>query len=70
MNTSTTWTIARNERTSLYEIHADGCRHTTMSRHLDVMVTGYYDGLTGREAKARYEADNEGCLAKLGPCAR
>jgi hypothetical protein len=60
--------IAYNDSTSLYEVHAAGCRHTTMNARLEVMVT--VEAPTGAEAAAQFEAGNEDCLTKLGPCAR
>lgn len=65
--TATTWTIARDTRTSDYAIHRDGCRHL-IARHLEVHVTGRTG--TAQEVADRFEAGNEGCWAVLGPCAR
>src|SRR3954452_21705818 len=63
-----TFTVARNERTSLYEVHLAGCRHL-IAAHLDVMA-GEYEAATGAAVKAEFDADNEDCVAKLGPCAK
>lgn len=63
-----TFTIARNEKTTLYEVHAKGCKHIAMSWHLDPMTDK--EAATGAEAAATYESENEGCLTKLGPCAK
>lgn len=63
-----TFAIARNARTSLYEVHADGCRHL-IARHLEMMTTGNA-GETGQEVADEFEARNDGCFATLGPCAR
>jgi hypothetical protein len=62
-----TWTIARNEKTSLYEIHAAGCKHL-IAKHLEVMSD--YEAATGAALKETFEARNEDCFAKLGPCAK
>lgn len=67
--------VAFNNRTTLYEVHVAGCRHLTMG------VTGnprtarfdYARPVEAESAKAcaaDFEAGNEGCLTKLGPCAR
>ncbi len=60
--------IARNESTSLYEVHAAGCRHTAMNPRLELLVTA--TGASGAAVAADFEAANEGCFTKLGPCAR
>jgi len=63
-----TYTVAFNGKTTMYEVHADGCKHL-MARHLDVCSMGYI-GPDGAWVKNAFEAQNEGCLAKLGPCAK
>lgn len=58
--------VARNERTSLYEVHKAGCAHLNLP-HMDVMVGSVEasDGVTLAENSA-YE--NEGCGYTTGPC--
>lgn len=65
--TGTTWTIARNDKTTYYEVHADGCKHL-IARHMEIMSTGLTG--TSREVAAEFERGNDYCLAKLGPCAK
>lgn len=57
--------IARNNRTTLYEVHASGCKHTASAR-FDYFVMKR--GETGAEVAAKFEEENEGCATKLGPC--
>lgn len=59
--------IAFNARTTLYEIHRAGCTHL-ISKHLE--VTGSIEATSGEDAARTFEAQNDGCLAKLGPCAK
>jgi hypothetical protein len=67
-NTATArWTVACNGRTSFYEVHAAGCRHL-MAAHLDIMYTA--EAESGKAEQKRFNEGNEGCIAKLGPCAR
>ena len=63
----TTWIIALNGRNSYYEIHESGCHHL-VSPHLDIMVSR--EGDDPKAAAAEYEAQNEGCFTRLGPCAK
>lgn len=61
------FTIARNARTSLYELHKDGCAHT-IARHME--VCGNVEGTDG-DTVAAYEADhNDGCAYTTGPCVK
>jgi hypothetical protein len=60
--------IAFNDSTTLYEVHAAGCRHTAMNPRLEVFLT--VEAAAGITAADMFEAVNEGCLTKLGPCAR
>jgi hypothetical protein len=64
----TKFDIARNDSTSLYEVHAAGCRHTAINPRLETVVT--VEATSGLVAADMFEAVNEGCLTKLGPCAR
>lgn len=61
------WTIAMNDKTTMYEVHAEGCKHL-MSKHLLTMTSE--EASSGAEAAEIYEASNEGCLTVLGPCAK
>lgn len=63
-----TYLVARNEKTTLYEVHAQGCKHL-IAAHLDQHHMAYI-GRDGAWVKQTFEAQNEGCLAKLGPCAK
>lgn len=60
--------VARNERTSLYEVHAAGCAHLTMSKHLAHGFTT--EGGSATEVAAEFESQNDGCLTKVSPCAK
>lgn len=62
------FTITRNEKTSLYEVHTAGCKHLTMSKHLTPGAT--VEAATGAEAAATFESRNDDCYTKLGPCAK
>lgn len=66
MNT-TTWTTARNDKTSLYEVHADDCKHL-IARHMEVMTTGNVG--EPMDIAQQSAENNGGCVFKLGPCAR
>lgn len=59
--------IARNTRSTLYEVHAEGCQHLIAS-HLEKMST--VEAETGADAAAGFEARNDGVETKLGPCAK
>ena len=63
-----TYTVAFNQNKSTYEVHAEGCRHITVNAALEPMGTSEAD--TGAEVAAQFAQRNEGCSAKLGPCAR
>jgi hypothetical protein len=59
--------VAYNERKGIYEVHAQGCKHISMS--LERMCTK--EGATGKEVAAAYDAENDGIEGtKVGPCAR
>jgi hypothetical protein len=60
------WTVARNDKTSFYEVHKAGCAHLN-ARHME--PSGQYAGQPGAVADA-FQAGNDGCLTRLGPCAR
>jgi hypothetical protein len=60
--------IAYNESTSLYEVHAAGCRHLSLNPRLEVTLT--VTAVSGDAAAKSFEGGNEGCITKLGPCAR
>lgn len=60
--------ILRNDRTSLYEVHVEGCAHK-IARHMEQMH-GSYEAPTGQQVAIDFEKGNEGCLAALGPCAK
>lgn len=60
--------VLRNERTSFYEVHVEGCAHK-MARHQERM-SGSYEAETGQQVAVEFEEGNEGCLAVLGPCAK
>jgi hypothetical protein len=61
------FTIARNAKTGLYEIHATGCAHL-ISKKFD--STSTTTAASGADAAAAFEAANEDCYTKLGPCAK
>lgn len=63
-----TYLVARNQKTSLYEVHAQGCKHL-MAAHLESHNVAYV-APDGEWVKRTFEAQNEGCFAKLGPCAK
>lgn len=66
-NVTKTWAIAVNQKTSLYEVHAEGCKHL-ISSHLQVCSESHAE--TGKAAGAEFEAGNDYCFTKLGPCAK
>jgi hypothetical protein len=61
------WTIARNDKTSFYEVHAAGCKHLIAS-YIEPMGPAY-DG-NPADIAADFNASNDGCIALLGPCAK
>lgn len=61
-------TVARNDKTSLYEVHVTGCFHL-QAPHMEPMYSST-DFAHPAELVADFENGNEGCYAKLGPCAR
>jgi len=63
-----TFVIAFNENNTLYEIHAQGCKHL-MVKKLHVTSLAYVGG-DSAWVKKDFEYRNEGCLAKIGPCAK
>ena len=63
-----TFVAARNDRSGLYEVHAQECFHLR-SPSLDV-CPGTYEAPTGQQVAIEFEQANEGCLAALGPCAK
>jgi hypothetical protein len=72
MNTTTApaaqaFDILRNDRTSYYEIHVSGCRHQ-IAAHMEHMVTKTAESAAA--LSSWFDAGNDGCLSKLGPCAR
>lgn len=58
--------IGYNSRTSLYEVHVEGCSHPTRSLEYSYPA----EAESGTAAAATFEARNEGCLTKLAPCAK
>ena len=62
-----TFTIARNNRTSLYEVHKAGCAHTRLG-HMDFRtdVEGTDGDTIARESAER----NEGWGYTTGPCVK
>ncbi len=64
----TTYRIARNSKTTLYEVHADGCKHL-IAPHFD-NVSSPVAGTSGQTVAADFEARNDDCYAKIGPCAK
>jgi hypothetical protein len=62
------YTVARNIRTSYYEIHKAGCRHLGMTSKFDCWSKGR--GSTAAEAAADFEAANDDCFTKISPCAK
>lgn len=62
------FTVARNSKSSIYEVHSDGCAHLNRP-FMEVCVTGL-QGESG-EAVARQSAnENEGCAYTTGPCVK
>lgn len=59
------YSLARNASTSLYEVHKDGCQHLATG---GLENLGTIEGSSAADALATFEAANEGCLGKLGPC--
>lgn len=65
----TTYTIAvPTEGTATVQVHATGCRHTTMGHRLETL--GTITGTTATEAAAAYRSRNEGITTRISPCAR
>jgi hypothetical protein len=63
-----TFTVARNDKTSFYEVHRQGCFHLK-AKHMEVM-SGTYEAETGQAVAVQGETGNEGCFYRLGPCAK
>mgnify|MGYP000846868675 FL=1 len=56
--------IGRNPSTSLYEVHKSGCRHLRRLENPSPAVAGE----SAQAVADTFEAENDGCLATLGPC--
>ena len=63
------YSITRNTKTTLYEIHKIGCRHLALN-HQEVMVEDEPFEGTGEELAANFTEENEGCTSKTAPCVR
>ena len=64
------WAIRFDEVSTFYEVHADGCRHLQRKRfHGSASSLAVLDSVTGSGAAARFEAENDGCVTRLAPCA-
>jgi hypothetical protein len=61
------YTILRNARTTYYEVHVAGCKHQ-IARHMEHMVD--QEATSGAALAADSAASNDGCLYRLGPCAK
>lgn len=61
----TQFTVARNAKTSLYEIHKEGCAHTNFGF---MEATGTVEAESGNEAAQREAERNDGCAYTTGPC--
>lgn len=60
----TTYNIARNPRTTIYELHADGCRHLArLDTGADVT------GDDPAETATAFEEANDGILVTVANCA-
>lgn len=68
--------VAYNNRTSYYEVHSAGCKHLAMGATGNPYTAKFDYVRPPKEAEsakafaAEFEAGNEGCLTKLGPCAK
>lgn len=60
------FTVARNSKTSVYEVHKDGCAHLNFP-FMEVMVTGVV-GESGNAVAKQSSEENEGCGYTTGPC--
>ena len=63
------WSVAYNEWTTLYEVHKAGCKHLTHPKFGDGFCINTWTGESAAQIAADFEAGNEGCITKLGPCA-
>lgn len=63
--TTPAFQLARNAKTSLYEVHAHGCTHLTFLDDAHDI-----DGTNGPEAAQTYADQNDGLIIKLGPCVK
>lgn len=61
------YTIACNDRTTFYELHAPGCKHL-VRRHIEQM--GEQAGDNPAVAAAAFEAANEDCRVVVANCAK
>ncbi len=62
------WIVGQNSRTSLYEVHAEGCMHSIHPAFAHGFATVEAD--TAEAAAKDFEANNDGVLTKLGPCTK
>ena len=61
----TEFSVARNAKTTLYEVHKDGCAHLKLGKFDFVSKTS---AATANAAASEFEANNDGCFSKLAPC--
>lgn len=61
------FTIVRNQRTTLYDVHAAGCKHL-MAGHLDQGFT--VQAPSGAAAGQAFQDRNDDCYTNLAPCAK
>jgi hypothetical protein len=64
----TYYAIAPNNSSTFYEVHRPGCAHLERTDKYPFSVL--YQGGNAADAAATYEAQNEGCLTKIAPCAK
>jgi hypothetical protein len=58
--------ISYNDRSSLYEVHVEGCKHHEIVTYLEVVTT--VEAETAADAAADFEGRNDGVVTKLGAC--
>lgn len=64
------WVVRFDDVTTLYEVHAEGCRHLQRKRfNGSASSLSVLDSVSGSVAAERFEAANDGCVTRLAPCA-
>jgi len=60
--------VAFNENTTMYEVHAKGCKHLSGKKYM--VYSHVYLGGDAQWVAKNFEENNDGCLTKISPCAK